>query len=150
MASCDGDCSLKNTVPAFVTSKAANALSCLGILNNPMDEEHFTEALHSELYAFDDEDLPELAFPLSYAFLGKAQSTDVAILLKKQQKQNLFIPSNPLQKEKKQENSFDKMARLWFPKNYNQESSNGTTITLDIQVSTKPKKPLVNTFGGLK
>jgi hypothetical protein len=52
----------------------------LGILNNPMDEEHFTEALCSELYAFDDKDLPETAFPLSYAFLGKAQSTDAAIL----------------------------------------------------------------------
>jgi hypothetical protein len=37
---------------------AANALSCFGILNNPMDEEHFTEALCSELYAFHDEDLP--------------------------------------------------------------------------------------------
>jgi hypothetical protein len=45
-----------------------------------MDEEHFTEALCSELYAFDDRDLPELPFPLSYAFIGKAQSTDVAIL----------------------------------------------------------------------
>jgi hypothetical protein len=28
---------------------AAHALSCLGILNNPMDEEHFTEALCSEM-----------------------------------------------------------------------------------------------------
>jgi hypothetical protein len=45
-----------------------------------MDEEHFTDALCIELYAFDDEDLPETAFTLSYAFLGKAQSTDVAIL----------------------------------------------------------------------
>jgi hypothetical protein len=45
-----------------------------------MDEEHFTEAHCSELYAFDDEDLPKTAFPLSYAFLGKAQSTDLAIL----------------------------------------------------------------------
>jgi hypothetical protein len=59
---------------------AADALSHLGILNNPMDEERFTEALCSELNAFDDEDLPHTAFPLSYAFLGKAQSTDVAIL----------------------------------------------------------------------
>jgi hypothetical protein len=59
---------------------AADALSCLGILNNPMNEAHFTEALCSELYAFNDEDLPATAFPLSYAFLGKAQSTDVAIL----------------------------------------------------------------------
>jgi hypothetical protein len=60
---------------------AADALSCLGILNNPVNEEaHFTEALCSELYAFHDEDLPASAFPLSYAFLGKAQSTDVAIL----------------------------------------------------------------------
>jgi hypothetical protein len=54
---------------------AADALSRL---NNPTDEEHFTEALGSELYAFDDEDLPEMAFPLTYAFLGKGQSTDSA------------------------------------------------------------------------
>jgi hypothetical protein len=59
---------------------AANALSHLGILNSPMNEAHFTEALCSKLYAFDKEDLPVTAFPLSYAFLGKAQSTDVAIL----------------------------------------------------------------------
>jgi hypothetical protein len=59
---------------------AADALSRLGILNNPMNEAHFTEALRSQLYAFDDMDLPATAFPLSYAFLGKAQSTDVAIL----------------------------------------------------------------------
>jgi hypothetical protein len=74
---------LKNTVPISNTSKAdvaANALSPLGIQNNPMDEEHYTEALCSELYAFDDEDLPKTAFPLSYALLGKAQSTKVAIL----------------------------------------------------------------------
>jgi hypothetical protein len=58
---------------------AANALSCIGILNNPMDEGHFTEALHSELYAFNDEALTKTAFPLSCAFIGKAQSTDVAI-----------------------------------------------------------------------
>jgi hypothetical protein len=45
-----------------------------------MNKAHFTEALHTKLYAFDDEDLPTMAFPLSYAFLGKAQSTDVAIL----------------------------------------------------------------------
>jgi hypothetical protein len=59
---------------------AADALSPLGILNNPMDEEHFTEALCPELYAFQDEDLPEMTFPLSYSFLGNAQSTDIAIL----------------------------------------------------------------------
>jgi hypothetical protein len=37
---------------------AANALSCLGILNNPMEEEDFDKALRSKLYAFNDEDLP--------------------------------------------------------------------------------------------
>jgi hypothetical protein len=58
----------------------ADALSRLGILNSPMNAAHFTEALCSELYAFDDEGLLVTAFPLSYAFLGKAQSTDVAIL----------------------------------------------------------------------
>jgi hypothetical protein len=45
-----------------------------------MNEAHFTEALCSELYTFNDENLPATAFTLSYAFLGKAQSTDVAIL----------------------------------------------------------------------
>jgi hypothetical protein len=30
-------------------SVAVNALSCLGIWNNPMDEEHFPEALCSQL-----------------------------------------------------------------------------------------------------
>jgi hypothetical protein len=69
---------------------AANALSHLGILNNPMDEEHFTEALCSELYAFDDVDLPESAFPLSYAFLGKAQSTDVGILKETAKRKSLY------------------------------------------------------------
>jgi hypothetical protein len=59
---------------------AADALSRLGILNSPMNEAHFTEALCSKLYAFDDKDLTATAFPLSYAFIGKAQSTDVAIL----------------------------------------------------------------------
>jgi hypothetical protein len=62
------------------TNVAADALSGLGILNSPMNEAPLTEALSSELYAFDDEDLPATAFPLSYAFLGKAQSTDIAIL----------------------------------------------------------------------
>jgi hypothetical protein len=72
---------------------AAHALSSLGILNNPMDEEHFTEALFSELYAFHDEDLPEKAFPLSYAFLGKAQSTEVAILKETAKTKSLFHPT---------------------------------------------------------
>ena len=61
-------------------NSAADALSRLEILNTPMDEAHFTEALRSELYAFDEEDLPETSFPLSYEFLGKEQSTDAAIL----------------------------------------------------------------------
>ena len=58
-----------------------------------MDEEHFTDALCSELYAYDDEDLPEIAFPLSYAFLGKAQSKDVAILEETAKKISLFHPT---------------------------------------------------------
>jgi hypothetical protein len=69
---------------------SANALSCLGILNNPMSEEHFSEALRSELHAFYDEDLPASAFPLSYAFLGKAQSTDVAILKETAKAKSLY------------------------------------------------------------
>jgi hypothetical protein len=67
-----------------------DALSRLGILNNAMDEEHFTDALCSELYAFDDEDWPETAFPLSYAFLGKAQSTDIATLTERAKTKSLY------------------------------------------------------------
>jgi hypothetical protein len=48
-----------------IKNVAADALSRLGILNNPMNEAHFNEGLPSELYAFDDEDLPATAFPLS-------------------------------------------------------------------------------------
>jgi hypothetical protein len=69
---------------------AADALSRLEILNSPMKEEHFTEALRSELYVFDDEDLPKMAFPLSYAFLGKVQSTDVAILKERAKTKSLY------------------------------------------------------------
>jgi hypothetical protein len=69
---------------------AADALSQLGILNNPMDGEHFTDALCSELYAFDDADLSATAFPLSYAFLGKAQSTDVTILKERAKTKSLY------------------------------------------------------------
>jgi hypothetical protein len=70
---------------------AANTLFQLGILNDPtMDKEHFTVALCSELYAFDDEDLPETALPLSYAFLGKAQSTDIAIFKETAKTKSLY------------------------------------------------------------
>ena len=40
------------------------------------------------------------------------------------------------------------MAELWYLRNYKQESANAIMITLDIPVSIKPKKPLVNTSGG--
>jgi hypothetical protein len=63
---------------------AANVLSGSGILKNLID------ALCSELYAFDDEDLPERAFPLSYAFLGKAQSADIAILKETAKNRSLY------------------------------------------------------------
>jgi hypothetical protein len=70
---------------------AADALSHLGILNGPMNLAHFTEALRSELYTFNDEDLLAMAFPLSYhAFLGKAQSTDVAILKETTKAKSLY------------------------------------------------------------
>jgi hypothetical protein len=129
---------------------AADALFCRGILNSPMNEAHLTEALRSELYAFNDEDLPTTAFPLSYAFLGKAQSTDIAIL-KETAKRKHFTKSNPSQGEERQENSFATTARLWSQRNCKQESFDGTTITLDIPVPIKLKKPLVNTTsGGLK
>jgi hypothetical protein len=123
--------------------------SRLGILNNPMNEAHFTEALRSELYAFDEEDLPATAFPPSYAFLGKAQSIDVAIL-KETAKTKSRYSIQPFTGGGKQENSFATMAKLWSQRNYKQESCNGTTITLDIPVSIEQKKPLVNTSGGLK
>jgi hypothetical protein len=90
---------------------AANALSCLGILNNPMNEAHFTKALHSELYAFGDEDLPATAFPLSYAFLGKAQSTDVAILKETAKTKSLYS-IQPFTGEERHKNSFATMAEL--------------------------------------
>jgi hypothetical protein len=51
---------------------------------------HFTEALCSELYTFNDEDLPATAFPLSYVFLGKAQSRDVAILKETAKTKSLY------------------------------------------------------------
>jgi hypothetical protein len=114
-----------------------------------MDEEDFADALCFKIYAFDDEGLPETAFPLSMHFLEK-HNQQMLQSLKKEQKPNLFIPSNPLLGQVKQDNSFAIMAKLWFPKNYNQESSNGIMITLDIPVSIKPKKPLVITFGGQK
>jgi ATP-dependent exoDNAse (exonuclease V) beta subunit len=114
---------------------AADALSRLGILNSPMNEEHFTEALRSELYAFDDEDLPETAFPLSLIHFWGKHSQQTLQSLRKQQEQNHFIQSNPSQGQEGQENSFAEMARLWTLRNYKQESSDGTTITLGIPVS---------------
>jgi hypothetical protein len=41
-------------------------------------------------YASDNEDFPETAFLLSYAFLGKAQSTDIAILKETAQTKFLY------------------------------------------------------------
>jgi hypothetical protein len=69
---------------------AADALSRLGILNSPMNGAHFTEALCSKLYAFDDKDLPAIAFPLSYAFIGKAQSTYIAIPKERAKTKSLY------------------------------------------------------------
>jgi hypothetical protein len=65
-----------------------------------MNEAHFTEALRSELYAFDDEDLPATGFPLSYAFLGKAQSTYAAIL-KETAKTKLLYSIQPFTRGRK-------------------------------------------------
>jgi len=59
----------------------ADAMSRLEMLDTPMDKADFTEALRAKFYGFEDDDLPDTAFPLSYALLGKAQSTDKAILL---------------------------------------------------------------------
>jgi hypothetical protein len=39
---------------------------------------------------FDGEDLPEMAFLLSYEFLGKAQSTDVTILKERAKTKSLY------------------------------------------------------------
>ena len=70
---------------------AADALSRIGILNAPMEEAHFTESLRSEYYAFNEEELSEDAFPMSYAILGKAQSKDKAILAEVKKKQSKYV-----------------------------------------------------------
>jgi hypothetical protein len=67
----------------------ADALSRLEILNQPMDEAHFTEELRSHLYCYAKEDLTPDVYPLSYEALGKAQSKDtqmVKVLQKKHSK----------------------------------------------------------------
>ncbi len=58
----------------------ADVLSRLEIENPTMAEAHFTEAIRSEYYALDEEDLPDTAYPLSYELLGKEQSKDKRIL----------------------------------------------------------------------
>jgi RNase H-like domain found in reverse transcriptase len=58
----------------------ADAMSRLEIIDTPMDEAHFTDALRSEFYGLDKDALPEDAYPLSYELIGKQQSTDKAIL----------------------------------------------------------------------
>ena len=79
----------------------ADALSRLEIENSPMEEAHFTEALRSEYYALDGEDLPETAYPLSYVLLGKEQSKDKKILAEIK-KPNPNTKLNPSQGEVKQ------------------------------------------------
>ena len=71
-------------------NEAADALSRLEIQSPPMEEAHFTEALRSEYYALDDEDLPETAFPLSYELLGKEQSKDKRILAEVKKTKSLY------------------------------------------------------------
>jgi hypothetical protein len=56
-----------------------------------MEEAHFTEALCSEYYALDDEDLPEDAYPLSYTLLGKEQSKDKRILTEMKKSKSLYL-----------------------------------------------------------
>jgi hypothetical protein len=130
-----------------IKNLAADALSCLGILNNPLNEEHFTEALDSKLYAFDNEDLPGRAFPLSIAFIGNSQSTEDAILFKETAKTKSIQPFTGAGKTRE---LICYNCKMWYLRNYKQESSNATTITLDILVSINPKKPLVNTSDGQK
>ena len=52
----------------------ADALSRLDISHEPMPEAHFSEELHSYLYAMTPEDLSPTEYPLSYKNIGAAQS----------------------------------------------------------------------------
>jgi hypothetical protein len=79
---------LKKTVLKGTKNVAANALSHSGILNNPMDEERFSEALCSEPYAMMNICLNQLFLSLMH-FLGK-HNLQMLQSLKKQLKQNLF------------------------------------------------------------
>jgi hypothetical protein len=69
----------------------ADTLSRLEIENIPMEEAHFTEAIRSEYYALGDEDLPENAYPLSYALLGKEQSKDTKILAEIKKSKSRYV-----------------------------------------------------------
>ncbi len=124
---------------------AADALSRLGILNTPMDEEHFTDALYSELYAFDDEDLPETAFPLSYAFLGKAQSTNV-VILKEMAKSKSLYSIRPFTGAGKTRELICYNGKIVVPKNLQPR----VIQWYHDYLGHFAKKPLVNTFGGQK
>jgi hypothetical protein len=88
-----------------------------------------------------------LFLSLAYAYLGKAQSIQVAIFKETAKTKSLYSIQPFTGAGKTRELICYK---LWSPKEYNHESSNGTKITLDIPVSTKRKKPLVNTFSGQK
>jgi hypothetical protein len=81
--------------------------------------------------------LPKMAFPLSCGFLGKAQSTDVAILEEIAETKSLYS-IQPFIGSGKTREIICYNGKIVVPKNCNQESSNGTMITLDILVSHIP------------
>ena len=58
----------------------ADTLSRLEIKQAPLEQAHFTEELCSECYAFNEDELPQDAFPLSYELIGTYQKADTKIL----------------------------------------------------------------------
>jgi hypothetical protein len=114
IASSDGDCSSKITVFFSITSKAHKKIGCRCSITSRDSEQSYEQRTPHWSTSFDDEDFPATAFPaVSYACLGKAQSTDVAIL-KETAKTKSFDSIQPFTAgQEKQENSFATMAKLW-------------------------------------
>ena len=61
-----------------VKNEAADAMSRMEQLHEPMEEAHFSEEHRAELYAA--EPLPDDVYPLSYAVIGQEQRADKQIL----------------------------------------------------------------------
>ena len=58
----------------------ADALSRLDITHSPMAEEHFNTELQAHYYAFGQDAVKDLSFPLHYATIGQAQKTDKQLI----------------------------------------------------------------------